>query len=113
MTASQDAPEGPVVRVAAGSTHRADASAVAEAAREAAETTTVRETGPTGAEALEPLLLVTTAEGTAFHARPSPDAVADAVAAAEDGTAGDGADAFVAAADHGDESALPRPRTGR
>jgi NADH-quinone oxidoreductase subunit F len=112
MTASQDAPDGAVVRVAAGSTHRTDASAVAEAARAAAETTTVRETGPTGADALEPLLLVTTAEETAFYARPSLETVGDVVAAAEDGAVADGADAVVGADDHGDGSTLPTPEDG-
>ncbi|SFR36330.1 NADH-ubiquinone oxidoreductase-F iron-sulfur binding region domain-containing protein [Halogeometricum limi] len=110
MTVSNEEPGGsPVVRVAGGSARRTEANAVADAAREAAKAAVVRETGPTGATSLEPLLLVTTGAETAFYAKPSLDRVADAVAAAEAGDRDD-ADAVV---EHDEErETLPTPDDG-
>ncbi|QIB73257.1 NADH dehydrogenase FAD-containing subunit [Halogeometricum borinquense] len=112
MTTSNEAVGGPVVRVAGGSSHRTDVSAVVDAAKEATETATVRETGPTGADALEPLLLVTMANKTAFYATPSLDTVRNVIHAAESGKSvdalADGADAIV----ESDGTRLPVPDEG-
>lgn len=104
----------PAVRVAAGSAHRTDANAVADAAREGAETSTVRRTGSTGVEALEPLLVVTTDDGTAFYAAPSHDRAGEIVSAAESGEFAENADAVVEGEEGtpDEDGTLPTPEEG-
>lgn len=89
----------------------ADGEATLDAAREAASAVAVRETGPVGVAALDPLCLATRDGRTAFHPRASPDRVETLLATLEDGgVPTEGASAVV---DHAaDASALPLPAEG-
>lgn len=101
---------GPVVRVCIGSGSD-QARTTLDGVREASESATVVEAGPTGVEALDPLVLVTSDGRTAFYARCPPDDARELVGAAERGDLREGdADAVV---EHGEESAaLPTPDEG-
>ena len=84
---------------------------VAEAARTAADDATVREVGPTGARALEPLVLVTNGGRTAYHPRPSTERTRSLVESAESGDIG--ADDAEWVVDHDpDTESLPTPSDG-
>ncbi|MFB6171828.1 MAG: NADH-ubiquinone oxidoreductase-F iron-sulfur binding region domain-containing protein [Haloarculaceae archaeon] len=74
---------GPMLRVSVGS--RTNAAAVLDAAREESAVP-VREVGPTGASALDPLVAATLDGTTAFHAACTPDRVRTLCEALEDGT---------------------------
>ncbi|RQG86692.1 NADH dehydrogenase FAD-containing subunit [Natrarchaeobius halalkaliphilus] len=100
----------PVVRVAADvSSQRADR--VCEVARDAADAVPVVRTGPTGVDAIEPLVLLTDGGRTVLFPDPAPSAVSDLVTAFEsDGVPAASTDATV---DHDpDATALPTPETG-
>lgn len=75
----------PAVRIAVGSAEYDRASAVLEAAREAAADVRVVETGPTGAAALAPVVLATADGRTAVHVNVSPDRARELVEALDDG----------------------------
>jgi len=97
----------PTVRVAADPGSGTD---VATAAREAADSVTVVETGPTGIRAMEPLVLATVGGRTAFLPDPSTSSVREAIAAVEDGSVPEEAATVV---DHDpDVETLPVPESG-
>ncbi|WP_049997942.1 NADH-ubiquinone oxidoreductase-F iron-sulfur binding region domain-containing protein [Halococcus sediminicola] len=106
MVGTEDATT-PAVRVAVGSAEYERAQAVLSAAREAADAP-VHETGPTGAAALAPVVLVTADERTAFHANVTPARARELVAALDDGELPtDGAHAVVDR-----DERLPTPDAG-
>lgn len=89
-----------------------DAASLVDAARAAAPDVPVVETGPTGIDAIEPLVLCTLDGTTTFHYDPTPEAVNGFVDALADGALPtDAADAVV---DHDPEiDRLPVPESGR
>ncbi|ELZ14477.1 Respiratory-chain NADH dehydrogenase domain 51 kDa subunit [Haloterrigena salina JCM 13891] len=109
MTDTRAVERSTVLRVATDPT--ADRETAYETARSTADAVPVVRTGPTGIDAVEPLVLATVDGRTAFHPDPDRSTVADVVAALEDGDLlPDDATAVV---EHDPETrSLPAPERG-
>ncbi|SIS13336.1 hypothetical protein [Natronorubrum thiooxidans] len=99
----------PAVRVAPG--RQADGSeAVLEAAQEMTETIQVVEVGPTGIDALAPLVMATVDDWTAFVPQSTPDTVRDVVESVHNGEQPTAASRIVTHAEG--RATLPVPDAG-
>ncbi|MDQ2051737.1 NADH-ubiquinone oxidoreductase-F iron-sulfur binding region domain-containing protein [Natronolimnohabitans sp. A-GB9] len=97
----------PAVRVSGRS---GDATAVLETAREAADTVQIAEVGPTGVDALDPLVMATVDDWTAFVPRCSPATVRDVIESVRNGEQPASASSVLS---HDENRAtLPIPETG-
>jgi NADH-quinone oxidoreductase subunit F len=97
-----------VVRVSAGSDHETEAQQVIDAAHEQADEVPIALVGSTGASSLEPLVLVTNTDRTAFVPSCNPESIAEIVDALE----GRELPTDVATVEHDPQSTLPIPDEG-
>ncbi|SIR07055.1 NADH dehydrogenase subunit F [Haladaptatus litoreus] len=109
-TAVESVSDAPVLRVSGGVGWER-AAVVLDSARDEADTVSVVEVGPTGIEALEPLVSVTDGETTVFHSNCTPKRVRTLVSELESGNLpNDGAHAVVS--HEGEQTELPIPDDG-
>ncbi|WP_049970669.1 NADH-ubiquinone oxidoreductase-F iron-sulfur binding region domain-containing protein [Haladaptatus cibarius] len=109
-TAVESVSDAPILRVSGGVGWER-ATAVLDSARDEADTVSVVEVGPTGIEALEPLVSVTEGDTTVFHANCTPERGRALVSELESGNLpDDGAHAVVT--HEGEQTELPIPDDG-
>ncbi len=109
-TAEETASDGPILRIS-GREGREDVSAVLDSALDEAESVSVVAAGPTGIEALAPLVAVTMGETTAFHANCTPERVRTFVAELESDTLVE-SEAHAVVSHDAEQSKFPIPDEG-